>query len=121
MPTTTEPLHFAHDRRAYMDRENTAVDHQTYYSQFVTERVIATVSDVIGRERIIASTDPYFNDIPLSRWDALAKGTSHWSREWNAVSLSNASTEKNGTAWHSLSDRVCVLKAAARVILEGLA
>ena len=114
-------LQFQYDRRAYMDHENTAADHQTYHRQFATPRVIQTVADVIGRDLIVASTDPYFNDIPLGRWDSLAKGTAHWTREWHAVSNSNASTEKTGTPWHSLSDRVCVLKAAAAMIREGLA
>lgn len=114
----TERLTIAHDRRAYMAHE---VDHQTYYEQFVTPRVEQTVSDVIGRDRILASTDPYLNDIPLSRWDNLANGTSHWSLEWLSVSDSNASTTKGGTPWHSLADRVCVLKAAARKIIREAA
>ena len=46
--------------------------HRTYYGQFVSPRTIAVVVSVIGAERLLGSTDPHFNDIPLKVWDALA-------------------------------------------------
>lgn len=86
------------------------VSHADYYGQFVNESVIRTVEGYIGKAKIVASTDPHFNDIPLEKWDALQPAI-----------LSIVGTklgEANGTGGVSLSDTVCVAKAAARVIKE---
>ena len=59
-------------RAKYLDvtGDRTAA-HQQYYGQFVTDDVRAVVAAGIGRARIMASTDPNFNDIPLKKWDML--------------------------------------------------
>lgn len=104
-------LTLQHNRRAYMARE---VDHQTYYAQFVTPEVERMVRNYIGEDKIKASADPHFNDISLGLWDnvgRLLRGDVLRLLDW-----SNASTTKDETPWHSLSDLVCIVKAAARKI-----
>ncbi len=94
-------------RKDYMDG---LVSHQSYYAQFVTESLKSTLARHIGAKRIKASKDKYFNDIPLREWDQLACCVP-------VVKL----RECNGpAAGVSLSDKVCVLKAAARAIRGAL-
>jgi hypothetical protein len=47
------------------------VSHEEYYGQFVDAFVKDKVLRFIGKERIMASIDPHFNDIPLHKWDAV--------------------------------------------------
>lgn len=42
--------------------------HRRYYAQLVNEATIASVVRMITTEKLLASTDPHFNDIPLARW-----------------------------------------------------
>lgn len=97
-------------RKDYMDG---VVDHQTYYGQFVNNQVISLICRAIGKDKILASTDKHFNDIPLRKWDALASSVPS-----RLVSLSNMFTqaEQNAVPSISLSDQVCILKAAAHQI-----
>lgn len=99
------------NRAAYMSGK---VDHQTYYVQYVTDEVLSLVKYSIGEDAIKFSTDPYFNDIPLYRWDVA--GTRMPLNVVLALNASNASTTRGGVAGHSKSDLVCILKAAARTI-----
>lgn len=106
------------------DYMNGTVDHQTFY---------CAVADAIGRkaiERIVLSiasreeiaraleTDPHLNNIPLPKWDhrdsAVRDLVAHNVKPIMAVSWSARSTLKPGTYCWSLSETVCVLKAAAR-------
>lgn len=103
-------LTIEHNRRAYMANE---VDHQAYYAQYVTDEVLRMVGARIGEDRIKASTDRWFNDIPLPLWDGI---TGYPRDVIAALDASNASTTKDGVPWHSLSDLVCIAKAAARQI-----
>lgn len=57
-------------RRQYLNKECT---HHEYYSQFVTTITWISLTGRISAERIKASTDPNFNDIPLAIWDSLPK------------------------------------------------
>jgi hypothetical protein len=95
-------------RKQYMDGD---VSHDEYYGQFVTDGVIR----LLDQERVKASTDPHFNDIPLHRWDQLATLLPH--NVISAVCDANESTHA-GKRVHSLSDCVCVLKAAAKKVRE---
>lgn len=92
--------------KQYMNKEAT---HQEYYAQF-GQHLVSLVSDTIGRDQILASQDPHFNDIPLQRWDRLAPAV-----EGHVGKLIG---EANGNGGVSLSDCVCSLKAAARIIQE---
>jgi hypothetical protein len=65
------------------------------------------VAKYIGIDRLRASTDPYFNDIPLREWDKLADG------------LNNSSLGSFYFRGGSLSQRVCLLKDAARSLIGG--
>jgi len=50
-----------------MDNE---VSHEEYYAQFGIH-LIKLVENSIGKQRILESNDPYFNDIPLAEWNRL--------------------------------------------------
>jgi hypothetical protein len=111
------------------------VDHNTYYEQFATPAVIRLVKFRIGADRIEASTDPYFNDIPLPYWDRACGVRFTYGGSYDGtlnipdmklVMLSNMFTSTDPSApegMHGLyispSDCISVLKAAARKIKEG--
>lgn len=95
----------------YLDLSHTgdslAAFHQ-YYGQFVTPYVTELVRARIGEDRIKASKDVHFNDIPLKLWDELVPCVRH------AVSVRNE--EINGTRCVSICECVCTLKTAAHII-----
>lgn len=90
-------------RTDYLNGKNT---HEEYYGQFVTSHMIDFVSEHIGRERILASKEPYLNDIPLNEWDKLAHDIQ--------ASLDMELWAKSGNGDWSLSAAVSIAKAAAR-------
>jgi hypothetical protein len=55
-------------RQEYLEQK---CSHRQYYGQFVTQQVLSTVMARIGSSVIVKSKDPHFNNIPLSRWDAI--------------------------------------------------
>jgi len=85
-------------RKDYMN--NDCSDYE-YYSQFVTQGTIDTVSSLIGEERIKNSKCDHFNDIPLKEWDRLP---------CYALGLSEAGETR------TLGVMVCINKAAAKTI-----
>ena len=91
-------------RKQYMNREFT---HEEYYSQFVTDGILNLVGKI--QSKIDASEDENFNDIPLVIWDQMSKAFGYYSDVIRAISKTTA----GGV---SLSDKVCVLKQAARII-----
>jgi hypothetical protein len=110
-PTTTAPA-YKFNRKQYMAKECTF---EEYNAQFVTITELETVANVIGLNAIQASTDPSFNDITLSLWDGLAWG----GKSKDMVAAANASTyapDKQHVRATSLSDKVCVMKQAARML-----
>ncbi len=94
----------SYTRQQYVNNE---CSHEVYYGQFVTPTVVALVEGRIGLDRVRASTDQAFNDIPLHLWDRLADSVR--SLVGSAVAQANG----GGT---SLSDMVSVAKAAAQQI-----
>ena len=70
-----------------------------YYNQFVDQKVITLVVDMIGADKILNSTDKHFNDIPLADWDAVG------------ACLPNIKWPKDD--WSSRSGLVCIGKQAA--------
>lgn len=92
-------------RKEYMSKKAT---HEEYYGQFVNDSVVRIVKRSIGEDRIKNSTDEHFNDISLDSWDRL-HGLIH-NVVGKEVRLAN------GSGGYSLSDSVCVAKAAARQI-----
>lgn len=93
--------------RAVLDVATMAL-HRRYYAQFVNAATRRTVEMFIGRDTILASTDPHLNDIRLDRWDALRDNL---PRALRAADV--------GQAGWSLSDTVCVAKEAARQIQDA--
>ena len=89
-------------RKQYLDGE---VSHEDYYGQFSNEVIEAQVVWCLGKDEVRASTDKHMNDIPLARWDGLAR--------LDAFGMGRALAAANGTGGYSLSDQVCALKAAA--------
>ena len=84
------------------------VTHAEYYGQFVDSALLSIVAKVIGTARIVESNDPHFNDIAMADWDKA--GASIPPRI-----LQNLREAAPG-AGVSLSDRVCIVKAAASAI-----
>ena len=81
--------------------------HNEYYGQFVNSAIVDLVETEIGRDRILASNDPDFNDIPLNLWRRLHRTIlARASREIDLIAGGQA----------SLFDTVCIAKAAARLI-----
>lgn len=91
-------------RKQLMNRE---CSHQEYYSQFVTPWIKQLVVKSIGIERLLKSTDPYLNDIPLREWDSLSFG----------FMISKEQLKKCGD-FETLASKVCILKQAANMIIN---
>jgi len=106
-------------RKQYMAGE---INHHDYYSQFVSDRMINYVVRLIGKNRLLASTDEHMNDIPLFKWDQLSVRDCIASGEdWKTASLSTYSKEvqeKRPFMW-SMADNVCLAKTAARIWIES--
>lgn len=92
-------------RKDYIDDKCTHFD---YYNQFVNYETINRVRHLSSE--ITNSTDPHLNDIALRKWDILSL---------NAFSSLGVITANN-TGGFSLSDSVCIFKAAARQLKEEL-
>ena len=106
-------------RKDYRDRK---CSHKEYYRQFVTHSVLHVVRNRIGADKIKNSTDPHMNDIPLKLWDQLAHSIrgaidTKLFKACNNVTYAEESRDK--FLW-SLSDAVCIAKAAARIIKKEL-
>lgn len=82
--------------------------HRRYYAQLVTPAARAMVARSIGMKRLLASTDPHLNDIPLHRWDRIA-GTR---------GLTYASMWQHLGDYPTLGGLVCVAKEAARLLVD---
>lgn len=82
----------------YMDG---LITHQAYYEWLAEMLGIRWEAGGEMCDRVLASTDPYLNDIPLYWWDA----HDMWTRR--------RASRAGFKSW-SLSDTVCVQKAAAR-------
>lgn len=93
-------------RRDYLYKK---CDHDQYYSQFVTDSIINLVERRIGLDTILDSTDEWFNDIPLKRWDELV---------FYIQPLVNSEVIiKTQEGW-SISTGVCIAKQAAKMLRE---
>jgi len=90
---------------------NKEVSFQDYYGQFADATVKRAVADRFGIEKLkkAIKTDPYLNNIPLIQWDRMAEGF----RSYLGPRISKA----NGGGV-SLSDLVCTLKVAARLVIQ---
>jgi hypothetical protein len=82
--------------------------HRAYYAQFVSPLTISNVLNVVGKERILQSTDEHLNDIPLHQWSRAAE---MMKRSMLFKSAGDYYTDANG---------VCVVKEAARQFKESV-
>jgi hypothetical protein len=96
-------------RQEYLESDSPRTEaHRRYYAQFVTERIKTLVIGWFGRTAIVTSDDPHFNDLKLTRWDALASSLP-----------SSVSTElRERGDFLTLAGAVCILKEAAEQIRE---
>lgn len=89
-----------------LDSAANMLRHRAYYAQLVDDRTIARVLSVVGAEKLLASTDEHFNDIPMRLWDAAG---SHLPMARKFGDLGDYPT---------LAGLVCVVKEAARQWVE---
>ncbi|MBU2534453.1 MAG: hypothetical protein KKB37_17065 [Alphaproteobacteria bacterium] len=82
--------------------------HEEYYVQFVDNSVKKDIQRNIGLAQLKRSKDEHMNDIPLIKWDMCYLSTGY-------------SVRKLKEAGDYLTDagKVCILKEAARQLLEG--
>lgn len=110
-------------RNEYM--ANSAELHRAYYSQFVNAGVRNLVKCYIGMEALLKSTDKHLNDIPLAKWDSMviphnAKGYVRGTIEDGMLIgyLNGTQMKACGEGGLSLGVGVCILKEAARQLIE---
>jgi hypothetical protein len=87
---------------------NKACTHREYHGQFVTPRIKSYVLRKFGIDRLTQSTDPHLNDIPLREWGIL---------NFRADLFKKADLKAAGEHY-SIAFEVCVLKEAARQLIE---
>ena len=90
-------------RKEYL---NGSCTHQEYYGQFVSPGTKRRVITGIGKERILSSECPHFNDIPLVIWDRIV--------HMLPVAMSFESVGDYATQ----AGLVCTAKEAARQLKE---
>jgi hypothetical protein len=81
--------------------------HRRYFGQFVTPGTIARVVNTIGSARLMQSTDPHLNDIPLIIWDKLTP------------TLPGSGGFSKAGDYYTLANGVCLAKEAARQYIES--
>lgn len=96
-------------REQYISSNAGMPAHRAYYAQFVSVDLMQWVVKSIGQSRILSSTDPHLNDIPLREWDALHWMLGMWCKRAVCATTSGG---------YSLSDSVCIAKEAARQFVE---
>ena len=81
--------------------------HRRYFGQFVTAGTISRVVHAIGKEALMASTNPHLNDIPLKLWDQLVP------------QLPGSGGFTSAGDYYTLANGVCLAKEAARQYIEA--
>jgi hypothetical protein len=89
-------------RQDYMSGKAT---HEEYYSQFVTPEIKGIVLHTVGLKTLLKSTDEHLNDIPIKIWDNMY------------FPFNMAEMNKVGD-YLTLAGKVCILKEAARQLIE---
>jgi hypothetical protein len=90
--------------------------HDEYYGQFVTNSGKKYVQKVIGLKRLLKSTDPHMNDIPLADWDRLSMHLGCLNTK--LFKEAEECSCKPGVYCWSPASNVCIAKATARAILK---
>ena len=95
-------------RERYLNKECT---HREYYAQFVTPGVKRIVKDRFGIEALVNTPDQEnLNTINLSTWDGLVPLL------WMDFEI--CSLLKSANEWRTLGTGVCILKEAAKQLIE---
>lgn len=103
-------------RKQYLDKQCT---HREYWAQFVTEGMRQMVLRNITLERLQRSANEYFNDVTrLQDWDLMRDATFRMLdlKQWREINYPEY-TDPRSIGW-SLSDNTCILKEAARQLLD---
>ena len=103
--TTTKEKVFT--RQDYLNKK---CSHREYYSQYVTEGIRKGVCSYIGIDKLRASTDEHLNDIPLKEWDYITVSI------LSCTGLTLKMEERGD--YSTLAGHVCILKEAARQVIE---
>lgn len=84
--------------------------HREYYAQYVDEDVRSSVMMVMGIDKLIHAyrQNDDFYSIPLPHWDALG-----WAFRFHTIMKSRGD-------YPTLAGKVCILKEAARQIVEKI-
>lgn len=111
---TTNSINSSAVRFTRNDYMSNRCSHAEYYGQFDSPSIRNAILRVIPVSDLMTSTDPYMNDIRLSRWDSI-----RLDRE-TLRNLTIANGHPNGTSLvYSKSDIVCLTKAiASRMVSE---
>ena len=109
---TTNSINSASVRFTRNDYMSNRCSHAEYYGQFDSPMVRRAILNVIPMSDLMTSTDPYMNDIKLSRWDSIRLPKETRCK----LSVANGSET---SIFYSQSDIVCLTKAiASRMIAE---
>lgn len=92
---------------AQQEGKGPSAAHRRYYGQFVNEGTKWRVLAFISLDRLKASTNPHFNDIPLALWDKLTP------------QLPGSGGFAKAGDFYTLANGVCLAKEAARQIIEA--
>ena len=108
MTMSTQPSKPILLRKDYMSGK---VTHKDYFEQFVDEEILTLTQAVISGYDLgkKLKADKYLNNIPMRFWDAGVHLLPHSTR----VKLEEAGD------FLSLSTGVCILKAAARLLVKS--
>lgn len=97
---------YTRDQYLNDSRTDGTAAHRRYFGQFVTPATIQTVIRSLGHDRLMASSDPHLNDIPLSWWDRMTPA------------LPGSAGFKKAGDYYTLANGVCLAKEAARQYIE---
>jgi hypothetical protein len=103
-------------RAQYLNKECT---HREYWAQFVTPGMKSMVARNFALERLQRSQNEYFNDVTrLDQWDIMRGNTFAMLdlKKWREIHYPEY-TDPKSIGW-SLSDNTCLLKEAARQLVE---
>jgi hypothetical protein len=103
-------------RKDYLENKCT---HREYWAQFVTAGMRRMVQQRIGVELLQRSTNPHFSDVTtLQHWDVMKPVTFTMldQKAWREIQYPEY-TDPRSIGW-SLSDNTCLLKEAARQLVE---
>lgn len=97
-------------RQDYLEKK---VTHDEYYSQFVTDYMVQTVSASIGIEKLKEAykEDGHLNNIPLVVWDRLAFSCCQDNHTLR-VKLKGSGDS------YTMATGVCIMKMAARIAIK---